>query len=257
MDRRHLNDGTHVLVAPALEDRGFLAACSERESGVSRPPFATLNLAFHTGDDPGSVRRNRRHVIEALGIPPPAFLRQAHGARLVRVGEKRAGAGFEDPDDHAGEADVATATRPRLPMAILTADCLPIALASPSEGRLVLVHAGWRGLAAGVIEAGLRAFERPSGVLAAIGPAIGPCHYEVGEDVALAVAAGSTEGARTERRDGRLFLDLPGTAARVLRGGGVRTIDRAEECTACEESRFFSHRRDGQTGRQALVGMRL
>jgi copper oxidase (laccase) domain-containing protein len=90
-----------------------------------------------------------------------------------------------------------------------------------------------------------------------VGPAIGPCHYEVREDVALAVAAGSPAGAVTERREGRLFLDLPGTAARVLRNGGVRTIDRAETCTACEPERFYSHRRDGVSGRQALIAMRL
>lgn len=257
MDRRRLNDDTHALVAPHLEDRGFLAVFSERESGVSRPPYATLNLAFHTGDEPERVRRNRRRLIEALGIPPFGQLRQAHGSRLVRVGEKRAGEGFDDPDAAVEEADAAAMSRPGVPLAILTADCLPIALASPGEGRLVVVHAGWRGMAAGVLGRALGAFDRPSGVLAAIGPAIGPCHYEVGEDVALSVAAASAEGARTERRNGRLFLDLPGTAARVLRAAGVRRIDRAEECTACEEDRFFSHRRDGRTGRQAMVAMRL
>lgn len=94
------------------------------------------------------------------------------------------------------------------------------------------------------------------GVHAAIGPAIGPCHYEVGEDVARAVGEGSSVGAVTDRRDGRLFLDLAATASRALRAAGIETIDHAEVCTACEEDRFFSHRRDGVTGRQALVAVR-
>jgi YfiH family protein len=154
-------------------------------------------------------------------------------------------------------ADGLLATRPGLPLAILTADCLPIALASPAEGLVAVVHAGWRGLAAGILEQAVSRFDRPGGLRAAIGPAIGPCHYEVGEDVALAVAAGSDAGAVTDRRGGRLYLDLAGTAARVLRRAGVRHLQRAEECTACEEGRFFSHRRDGVTGRQAMVAVRV
>lgn len=257
MERRRLDGDIHALVSPLLEDRGYLAAFTERTGGASRAPFATLNLGLRTGDRAATVRANRRRVVGALDVPPFAVLRQVHGGRLVRVGEKRAGAGFERLGGAVAEADVAAVTRPRLPVAVLTADCLPIALASPAEGRLVVVHAGWRGLSAGALQAGLGAFERPSGLLVAIGPSIGPCHYEVGEDVALAVAASSDAGARSERRGGRTFLDLPGTASRVLRSAGVRRIDRAEECTACEAKRFFSYRRDGETGRQALVAMRL
>jgi copper oxidase (laccase) domain-containing protein len=103
----------------------------------------------------------------------------------------------------------------------------------------------------------VRAFDRAEGVLAAIGPAIGPCHYEVGDDVAEAVKHGSDAEAVTEGRDGSLFLDLPGTVARVLRAAGVSDIETADECTACETERFFSHRRDGQTGRQAMLAVGL
>jgi hypothetical protein len=173
------------------------------------------------------------------------------------VGEKRAGAGFDQPDRALPGADALAVTRPALPVAVLTADCLPVALASAAEGRLVVAHAGWRGLAAGILDRTLAAFDSAKGVVATIGPAIGPCHYQVGEDVALAVAAGSEAGAVTERRDGSLWLDLEGTAARVLRRAGLRRIEPAGLCTACHEDRFFSHRRDGPTGRHALVAMRL
>jgi YfiH family protein len=139
----------------------------------------------------------------------------------------------------------------------MVADCLPVALASPPEGRLVAVHAGWRGLAAGILERAVSEFDVPAAILAAIGPAIGPCHYEVGEEVAMAVAARSAAGVVTERRDGRLFLDLARTAMRLLRASGVPRVERADTCTACETRRFYSHRREGDTGRQALVAMRM
>jgi YfiH family protein len=192
-----------------------------------------------------------------VDVPPFATARQVHGAALVRVGESRAGAGFEDGRTALQGADGLAVTRDRLPVAILVADCLPIALASPTEGRLVALHVGWRGLAARILHRGVELFDDPAEAIAAFGPAIGPCHYEVGEEVALAVAAGSGAGVVTERRDGRLFLDLAATAERALRAEGVGRVERAGVCTACEPARFFSHRRDGVTGRQALIAMRL
>jgi polyphenol oxidase len=133
-----------------------------------------------------------------------------------------------------------------------------VALADPSSGRLVVVHAGWRGVAAGVLRSALRAFPRPAEVRAVIGPAVGPDHYEVGEDVALAVSAATERGAVTSRVGRSLRLDLPATVARILRESGLTRLERAEECTACLPRRFFSHRRDGPgTGRQALIGVRL
>jgi polyphenol oxidase len=257
VERRRLTRGIHAVVSTALGGKGFLAAFTERNGGVSESPYRSLNLGFHTGDRPEDVAENRQRAVAALEVPPFASAEQVHGAAVVRVGEARAGAGFEGNRDEVPGADALAVTRGRLPIAVLAADCLPIALASPSEGRVVAVHAGWRGLAAGILDRAVGMFEAPSRVVAAIGPAIGPCHYEVGEDVALAVAAGSTGGVVTERRDGRLFLDLPGTASRILRAVGVRSVERADLCTACESRRFFSHRRDGVTGRQALIAMRM
>lgn len=253
---RRAVDGVTFLVAEELERRGFFVAYSERIGGVSQPPFDTLNLGYATGDRPEHVRENRGRLVRALGVASFAVAKQGHGGNVVRVGDTRAGAGFGGPPSPLGEADALAVSRPGLAVAVLVADCVPLSLASPEQGVLVAVHAGWRGMAADVVGRALAAFEG-SGVLAAIGPCIGPCHYEVGEDVALAVAEGSGAGAVTDRRDGRLFLDLPGTVARVLGAAGVRRIDMADVCTACQPDRFFSHRRDAETGRQSMVGLRI
>jgi YfiH family protein len=252
---RRTVEGVTFLVAEEMERGGFLVAYSERIGGVSEPPFDSLNLGYATGDRPQHVRQNRERLVRALGLSSFAVAKQGHGSSVVRVGEKRAGAGFAGPPSPLGEADALAVSRPGVPVAVLVADCVPLALASPDQELLVAVHAGWRGMAVGVVGRALQAFER-AGVLAAIGPSIGPCHYEVDEDVAAAVAAGSESDAVTERREGRLFLDLPGTVAGVLRAAGVRRIEEAGVCTACRPERFFSHRRDGKTGRQSLVALR-
>lgn len=256
MERRGLGEDLYALVATSLEQRGFLAAFTERTGGVSASPFASLDLGFHTGDHRQRVRENRKRVIAALDTGAFTSGRQVHGGGLARVGARRAGAGFEDPGTAFPGVDALAVSGRGLPVAVLVADCVPFALASPSEGRLVVGHAGWRGLVAGLVERTVAAFDRPAGAYAAIGPSIGPCHYEVGEDVALAVVASSETGAVTHRRGGAVFLDLPATVTRRLRVGGVRRVEVAGLCTACEEGRFFSYRRDGVTGRQALIAER-
>lgn len=253
MERRRLGGDIAALVAPGLERRGVLAAFTERRGGVSRGPYRTLNLGFRTGDRPERVAENRSRVARGLGVPPFALARQVHGRALVRVGARRAGAGFLDPARTLGPADALVTARPRTPVAVLVADCVPVVLAA--GGAVVVVHAGWRGIVAGVLQRA--GGPLPRGAAAAIGPAIGPCHYEVGEDVALAVDSATGGRARVERRRGRRFLDLPRTAEAVLRDAGIPEIDRSEDCTACHPDRFFSYRRDGTTGRQAAVAMLL
>jgi polyphenol oxidase len=257
VERRRLRRGVHAVVSTELERNGFMVAFTERSGGVSGPPYRSLNLGFHTGDAEADVRENRRRAAAALSVDGFASGQQVHGATVVPVGDGRAAAGFEDHSESIPGADALAVTRPGVPVAVRVADCLPVALASPPEGRLVAVHAGWRGLAAGILERAVSEFDVPAGILAAIGPAIGPCHYEIGEEVAMAVAARSPSGVVTERRDGHLFLDLPRTAARILRAAGVSRVEAADTCTACEPGRFFSHRRDGVTGRQALIAVRL
>jgi len=256
-ERRSLGRRGSALVSVTLERAGFLAAFTERTGGASAKPFDSLNVSFAVGDDPSAVSTNRERVVEGLGIPAFATAEQVHGARAVRVGAARGGAGFADAGSRIPGADALFTSRANLPLAVLVADCLPVAMASPRAGILAVVHAGWRGLAAGALGAAAAVFGDPADVVAAVGPAIGPCHYEVGEDVAVAVGKALGAGAVTERRRGRLFLDLPGTARGALRALGIRNVDVAGICTACERGRFFSHRRDGpRTGRQALVGAR-
>lgn len=256
MDRRALDGGITALVAEDLEDRGFLVAFVERAGGVSGPPYDTLNVGFRTGDRPERVRANRRRVAAALGVPPFAVARQVHGARVAMVDGAARGAGFDGPDTPLGRADALATRGAGVPLAVLVADCVPVAVASADEGTLVAVHVGWRGLATGVVGEALRTFRRRAGVAAAVGPAIGPCHYEVGEDVAAAVAGGHPAGAVVEPRGGRVYLDLPATVTAVLSAEGVERVEAAGACTACHPERFFSHRRDRTTGRQAMVAMR-
>ena len=254
MERRDLGNGAHALVSSSLEQQGFLVAFTERTGGMSSAPYDSMNLGLRTGDHRDRVMDNRRRLIGALAIPPFAAGEQVHGAKVVRVGKQHSGAGFEEPRSAIGGADALSVSQQDLPVAVLTADCLPIALATPEE-QLVVVHAGWRGLAGGILARAIAAFERPSLVCAAIGPAIGPCHYEVGEDVAEAVAAGAGTEPVTERKKGGLYLDLRRTAVRTFRAAGIHQIEITDLCTACLPDRFFSYRRDGVTGRQALVAM--
>lgn len=240
----------HVLVPLGHERRGFLVGFTERTGGVSDPPYDTLNLGFRTGDEADRVRVNRARVTAALEVPPLTTARQVHGAEIARVDAASASRPVAD-------ADAMATSRPEVPLAVLVADCVPVCLVSEAEDLLVVVHAGWRGLAAGLVPRAVALFDRPRQAAAAIGPAVGPCHYEVGADVADAVERGSAAGAITDRRDGRLYLDLAATAETSLGAAGIREVDVAGSCTACEPARFFSHRRDGPTGRQALVAMRL
>jgi len=257
MESRALGD-IRAVVPRAMESDGFLVAFTERGGGVSTGPFASLNLGLRSGDDPRGVTQNRRRVVEGLGVAEFACVRQVHGARVVRAGRARAGAGFADPDTALGDADAIVTASAGVPVAVLTADCVPVALADARTGRVAVVHAGWRGVAAGVMAEALKHFPERAGVRAAIGPGICVDHYEVGEDVAFSVSAAIDGGAVTKRIGEALHLDLPASIARVLKAAGVRSIERAEECTAHLPERFFSHRRDGErTGRQGLVAVRL
>jgi YfiH family protein len=249
VERRRLDHDLHALVATELERRGFLAAFSERAGGTSEGPYRSLNLGLRTGDDRDRVRRNRDILRRGLGIPAFFTARQVHGSALARV------VPADDPETPVAEADLLEVADQGVPVGVLVADCLPVALASEAEGRLVAIHAGWRGLAQGILERAASQFASPGQVTAAVGPAIGPCHYRIGPEVAEAVRRGSP--AVVQRREGGLALDLPGTAAAALQAAGIRRVEVAGLCTACHQDRFFSHRRDGPTGRQALVAMRL
>jgi YfiH family protein len=214
-----------------------------RRGGFSVGPYASLNLGRLTEDDPDVVEDNRAALQHELGVTLVNG-RQVHGARVRRISLP------PDAHDPPEEADGQATARPGLGPMVLTADCLPIAIAG--DGAVAMVHAGWRGLAAGVVAEGVRAVRElgTAGPLSAvIGPGAGPCCYEVGEDV-HAVFASRGEG----RRNGR-NLDMKAIAREELERAGVSSIEDLELCTICApESMFFSHRRDqGVTGRQAGV----
>jgi polyphenol oxidase len=256
-ERRTFRGGLAVLVPTHLEGAGFLVAFSERTGGISADAFASLNLGLRAGDAIGNARENRRLLCAALGIGSFAVGRQVHGARFARVGPKRAGSGFTDPATAFAATDILTTASAGVPVGILTADCVPVALADPRAGRLAVVHAGWRGVAAGVIGAALGLFPDPARVMAAVGPSIGSDHYEVGADVAGLVGSASERGPIVRGRGPQLWLDLPGTVVRILEERGVRSVEADGDCTACRPDRFFSYRRDGVTGRQGVVAVRL
>ncbi len=255
IERRELRGDAHALVSPELEDAGFLAVFTERTGGVSSGEFASLNLSYSSGDDPANVAANRTDVIEALGIAPFAVGGQVHGAAIAQVGPAKAGSGWDGPGGVISATDGLTTRSPGVPLAVATADCVPVIMASASEGRISVIHAGWRGVAASIVEKSAAQFERPDEVLAVIGPCAGVCHYEVGPEVALAVSAGTTGGAVTQEREGSLYLDLSATIAGSLAELGI-DAEETRLCTIHETERFFSHRRDGPCGRQVAIGMR-
>lgn len=226
--------------------------CTDRRGGVSAPPFDTANLSFETGDRPEDVAENRRRVGAAIGPPArdPArwlWLRQVHGTGVVVA--RSAG----DPPAEAGsEADAAVTDVAGLSLVVLTADCAPVALVG--RGAIGAVHVGWRGLLAGVLERSVAALAElaPGPIRAVVGPCIRPARYAFGVDDLERVAAAVGPEVRAETVDGRPALDLPAGVRVALRRCGVDRIDDTGVCTH-DSADHFSHRRDGTTGRQALV----
>lgn len=217
----------------------YVVAFSSREGGVSAGVYASLNLGLLTADERHRVVQNRRRLYEAVGAHPErvSWPRQVHGAGVVQAGAC------------GDEADAIWTDERGAAVVVVTADCVPVALVRiGGRPAVALAHVGWRGLLAGVVPAAVAALGGDH-VAAAVGPGIGPCCYEVGEDVAGPVRAAFGLGLT---RDGR--LDLPGAIARALAAAGCVRVDRLDECTACNHDRYFSHRRDeGVTGRQGAI----
>jgi purine-nucleoside/S-methyl-5'-thioadenosine phosphorylase / adenosine deaminase len=232
-----------TAVAPDRIDLELPGACvrfTTRAGGVSDGPYTSLNLGRWTDDDPAAVAENRRRAGDGR---PLGFARQVHGTRVLTLDAPTA-------EDAVADADgVATAAH-GIAALVLTADCLPVALAT--RGAVAMLHAGWRGLADGVLQAGVaavRALDPESPIHAAIGPAAGACCYQVGDEVA---ALFGDEPRRTDRT-----IDLKGIAARRLRAVGVAEVRDVGRCTMCEPDVFFSHRASGPvTGRQGGLAWR-
>ena len=252
------------MTVPVMEPRwaapaGVRAAFSLRSGGASEPPWDTLNLGVHVGDDLSAVLENRRRLAHALRLPSePVWLDQVHGKDVIEVDERSRPEGGSRP-----RADAIVTRTPGIVLAIQVADCLPV-LFSSRDGRVLgAAHAGWRGLAAGVLEATVAAMARaPADLVAWLGPSIGPAHFEVGDEVREAFLAGSpghsgapraVEAAFQRNPKGRWQCDLPALARQRLAALGVGKVDGGEWCTSADPVRFFSHRRDQRTGRMAAL----
>jgi polyphenol oxidase len=222
---------------------GARAAFTTRLGGVSEEPFESLNVAVLNGDRVEDVRENRHRVAAAVGHSPEQVLigRQVHGAELADHDRPQNPSAFAEPGPELPEVDGQIARRAGLVPLVMVADCLPVSLSG--RGGVAMLHCGWRGLAAGIVERGAAAIDTSA---AAIGPGIGPCCYEVGDEV-LAAFEDLGDGIS----DGRM-LDLPEVARRFLDRAGVEDVESSDLCTRCNPELLYSHRRDGpRTGRQA------
>jgi YfiH family protein len=245
-----VSDAGAVGIAWTAAPRGVRGVATTRDGpGVSAPPFDAFNLGLRSGDDDAAVRANRAALAAALALPSsPRWLRQVHGSDVVRFDA--------DGNDAEPTADAAVTSMPGVVLAILTADCLPVLLAARDGREIGAAHAGWRGLAGGVIEATVAAMRTPAADLVAwLGPAAGPDAYEVGDEVRDAFLAHDARAAPAfvATRPGHWRVDLYALARQRLAALGVTNVTGGDRCTISEPAHFYSYRRDGRTGRQATL----
>jgi len=240
---------------PDWQTDGVGALMTTRQGGVSLAPFDSFNLRTSVGDDPQAVAQNQRLLADAIGATP-VYLNQVHGAKVVRLA-----ASDLEADASVHDADGSVTTEPGIACAAQVADCLPVLFAAPGGRAVGAAHAGWRGLAAGVLEATLAQICEAAGceaseVQAWLGACIGPQQFEVGPDVLEAFGASTIADDSPRfvaKAAGKWYADLPALARDRLQAAGVRTIGGGRWCTVSEPSRFFSFRRDRVTGRMAAV----
>ncbi len=241
-----MSESIELLSAPWPAPPQVKALTTTRGGGVSTGPYASLNLAGHVGDDPVYVTANRTRVRNAARLPAePAWLDQVHGVQVVDAAAAV-----------PGPADGSYARAPGVVCAVLTADCLPVFLCDRDGTRVAVLHAGWRGLAAGIIEQGIAALGLPPAqLLACLGPAIGPQAFEVGPEVMAAFMAqdDAAQAAFVPGVAGRYWADLYLLARQRLARRGVHAVFGGEHCTHDDSARFFSYRRDGRCGRIASL----
>ena len=226
---------------------GVRAAFTLRRGGVSSAPFDSLNLGAHVGDDPEAVRENRRRVCTQLQLPAePAWVEQVHGAQVVDL----------DGSGRLPPADGLIARRAERVCVVQVADCMPVLFAARDGSAVAAAHAGWRGLAAGILEATIgRLGVAPAQLLAWLGPAIGARHFEVGAEVRAALTAqdAGALSAFVANARGRYQCDLALLVRRRLSAAGVAAVYGGTWCTYADSARFFSYRRDGRCGRLAAL----
>jgi YfiH family protein len=227
---------------------------TDRHGGTSRAPYDSANLAYHVGDDDAAVAANRARAAATLGIGEPAGwaeVRQVHGSAVVRVERDRG----RTAAPAAADADALVTTAAKVPLAIFTADCAPLALVA--DDAVAAVHAGWAGLVAGVVEHAVAALREASAgrVRAVLGPCIHAEHYEFGSDLLARLVDRFGPAVAGRTTTGTPALDIPATVRAALAASGVDDLDDVDVCTAAS-SDHFSYRRDGVTGRQAMFVVR-
>jgi YfiH family protein len=240
---------TETFIRPDWPAPAHVRACTTtRAGGVSADGYASLNLADHVGDDPANVSQNRDRLVATLSLPSsPAWLRQVHGVRVVDAGS----CGISP------EADAAFAVDTGVVCGVLTADCLPLLLCDRQGTRVAAAHAGWRGLAAGVIEAAVAALGHPAvDLLAWLGPAISAPAYVVGDEVREAFVSHAAIAAKAfePALEGGWHADLYLLARQRLAALGVNGVYGGDRCSFREAAHFYSYRRDGaRSGRMASL----
>lgn len=220
-----------------------------RQGGVSQSPWESMNLGDHVNDDPRHVAENRRRLKQLAGLPhEPQWLTQVHGCAVIDA------SGFHPSQVY--EADAAYSNTANTLCAVMTADCLPVLFVDPSGREVAAAHAGWRGLVGGVLEQAVNRFAAaPETLLAWLGPAIGPASFEVGAEVrgAFLEWSGDCEAAFVGHGKGHWLADIYQLARIRLRKAGVTHIYGGDYCTYSDAERFYSYRRDGETGRMATL----
>ena len=223
------------------------AVCTTVSGGVSQGPYKSMNPAGHVNDDVQKVTENRLLLQQALSLrSPPQWLEQVHSTKIVNL----------DQNNTDLKADGSTTTQEEIACVVMTADCLPVLLTDREGQRISAIHAGWRGLAEGILEAGAQQFTDTEDVLAWLGPAIGPEKFEVGEEVVDQLSAGmntKTGWFRESENSGKWLVDLHALARLRLQQAGVKSIYGGTYCTFIDEQRFFSYRRQGDCGRMATL----
>ena len=219
-----------------------------RLGGVSKSPFNSLNLAHHVGDDPDSVKTNREILRRDWLIPSePYWLNQTHSTDVIEIDDKTI----------ERDGDAAWTCQQETVCAVMTADCLPLLLYQGNPDRVAAIHAGWRGLEAGVIENTVAAMsDNPESIQAWLGPAIGPSSFEVGSEVREAFIGndkGCVDCFRPSTNDGKYMANIYHLAKRRLNALGITEITGGDYCTVLDQELFYSYRRDGQTGRMATL----
>ncbi|MDP3278046.1 MAG: peptidoglycan editing factor PgeF [Deltaproteobacteria bacterium] len=246
---------SHALMAPRLRDAGFVHGFSTRNGGVSEGNYRSLNLGRSVGDSAAHVQANHTRFATAQGYAPDSLFEQSqvHGnvCYLVREGDSPEGV-------RQGQGDALVARASGHTVGVRVADCVPVLLADSVTGTVAAVHAGWRGITSGVVHEALRVMVSEGcaveNILAAIGPSIGPCCFEVGDEVAAQLAYAAGDGIVMRRGREKPHVDLWRAVELQLGRKSVRTVDTLGRCTVCEPELFFSFRRDGaQSGRMLAV----